>query len=217
MTAAAGKMKLYFYPIAPNPTKVRLYLAEKRLAGVALDVEEVWVDLREREQKSPEHLARDPLGRLPVLEIDEGVYLTESLPMMLFLEELYPDPPLVGATARQRAEVLNMERIVEQGVFYPVARIVHATNSPLGFPPNPAIAENFRSHLPSALSRLDSLLADGRPFVMGEHSTVVDCTLAAGLQFARFGEVEFDRDYPNLRAWDASFRERPSAKEVLVL
>ena len=89
-------MKLYAFPVAPNPTKVRLYIAEKRQAGGTLDVEEVRVDLPKGEQKSPEHLARDPLGKLPVLETNEGVFLTESLPMILYLEELYPDPPMIG-------------------------------------------------------------------------------------------------------------------------
>ena len=61
-------MKFYFFPVAPNPTKVRLYLAEKKEAGCAIDLEPVVVNLREGEQKSEEHLRRDPLGRLPVLE-----------------------------------------------------------------------------------------------------------------------------------------------------
>ena len=72
-------MKFYFFPVAPNPTKVRLYLAEKKEAGCAIDLEPVVVNLREGEQKSEEHLRRDPLGRLPVLETDEGEFLTGAI------------------------------------------------------------------------------------------------------------------------------------------
>ena len=210
-------MKLYFFPIAPNPTKVRLYLAEKKEAGCAINLEPVVVNLREGEQKSEEHLRRDPLGRLSVLETDEGEFLTESLPMILFLEELHPDPPLIGATPLERARTLNMERMVEQGVLYPMARVVHATASPIGLPPNPAVAEAFRAGLPAAFANIEKRMEDGRPFLMGEKPTVADCTLVAGLQFGRMAELDIDEDCPRLRAWHEAFRKRASAQEVLVL
>jgi glutathione S-transferase len=68
-------VKLYVFPITPNPTRIRLYLAEKRETGAEFDLEEVTVNLREQEQKSTEHLKRNPLAKLPVLEIEEGVDL----------------------------------------------------------------------------------------------------------------------------------------------
>ena len=85
-------MLLYVFPVAPNPTRVRLYLAEKKIAGARIDLEEVNVDLRAGQQRSPEHLARNPFGRLPVLELADGTHLTESLAVIQYLEELYPDP-----------------------------------------------------------------------------------------------------------------------------
>jgi glutathione S-transferase len=209
-------MKLYIFPIAPNPTKVRLYLAEKKLAGAAIDVEQVTVDLGEGEQKAPEHLKRNPFGRLPVLEVEEGVHLTESLPMILLLEELHPEPPMIGTTPLERAQTLNTERIAEQGVLLPMACIVHATQSPLGRPPSPEVAQHFREGLPSAFEVLDDQLSDGRAFLMGDTPTVADCTLAAGLQFGRLGKLEIDVEYRHLCRWNAAYRERPSAKEVLV-
>jgi len=72
-------MLLYVFPIAPNPTRVRLYLAEKQAAGARIELEQVNVNLREGQQRSPEHLARNPFGRLPVLELADGTHLTESL------------------------------------------------------------------------------------------------------------------------------------------
>ena len=210
-------MKLYTFPVAPNPTRVRLYLAEKRMAGGVVPVEEVAVDLREGQQRSPEHLARNPQGKLPVLEVEEGRYLTESLPIVLYLEELFPDPSMIGRTPLERAETLNVERIVEMGVLLPIGRIVHATRSPLGRPPNPAIAEAFREGLPAAFRLLDERLSDGRPFLMGDRPTIADCTLQAGLQFGRFGEIELDPEFAHLGRWNAAFRDRPSSREVLLV
>jgi glutathione S-transferase len=210
-------VKLYFFPIAPNPTKVRLYLAEKAAAGTEIELTEVLVDLPKGEQRSAEHVARNPFGRLPVLELDDGTYLIESLSIIEYLEERYPDPPLIGSDALERARVRELERIADLGVLLPVGRIVHATNSPLGFPPNPEMAAHFRKVLPEALAVLDARLADGRPFVAGDHPTIADCTLQAALQFARFGKVEIDPAFENLARWDSAYRERPSAQAVLSL
>jgi glutathione S-transferase len=71
-------MRLYVFPVAPNPTRVRLYLAEKRAGGARIDLEEVTVNLREGQQRSAEHLARNPFGQLPALELASGAHLTES-------------------------------------------------------------------------------------------------------------------------------------------
>lgn len=208
-------MKLYVFLIAPNPTRVRLYLAEKRAAGGGLELEEVMVDLRAGEQKRPEHLARNPLGRLPVLELPDGSYLTESLAIIEYLEDMAPEPPLIGGTPERRARVRELERIAETAVLVPIARIVHATRSPLGLPPSPEVAAWARSVLPEGLGRLDDVLADGRPFLAGDAPTVADCTLAAALQFGRFGGVERPA-YANLDAWDERYRARPAARSVLI-
>lgn len=210
-------MRLYAFQVAPNPTRVRLYLAEKADGGTRLDVEEVRVSLPRGEQRSPAHLARNPLGALPVLELDDGTFLTESLAIIEFLEELHPDPPMIGTQARDRARVRELERIAEMGVLVPIAFTVHATKSPLGLPPAPEVAALFRARLPRALAVLDERLADGRPFVAGDRPTIADCTLAAGLQFGRFGGIELDPSFENVARWDASFRARPSARSVLTV
>ncbi|MEE9279235.1 MAG: glutathione S-transferase family protein [Myxococcota bacterium] len=210
-------MKLYMFQVAPNPTKVRLYIAEKAEGGAKIELEQVSLNLPKGEQRSPEQLARNPFGKLPVLELDDGTCLIESLTIIEYLEELHPDPPMVGADPRERARVRELERIAELGVLWPVGRIVHATNSPLGLPPVPEVAALFRDLLPDALRYLNERLADGRPFVAGEHPTIADCTLAASLQFARFGNVEIDPAFANLARWDQAYRERPAARSVLVL
>lgn len=210
-------MKLYVFPVAPNPTRLRLYVAEKREAGGRLDLEEVSVNLGEQEQKTADHLSRNQLGKLPVLEIEDGVYLTESLAIIEYLEELAPEPPMIGATPVERARTRELERIIEIGVLRPISEIVHATESPLGLPPNRAIEEYFRAQLPKALDLVEERLADQRPLLMGDHPSIADCCLAAALQFGRMGKFNVDTSYENILRWDAAFRERPSAQQVLLL
>jgi glutathione S-transferase len=198
-------VKLYYFPIAPNPTKVRIYLAEK-----GIEVEQILVNLVKGEQRSPEHLARNPFGSLPVLELDDGSHLTESLAIIELFEELYPDPPMIGTDPFERARVRSLERIADLGVLIPVARIIHATRSPIGLPPVPEIAEAARRSLPKALEILDAAIGD-RPFLAGEVPSIADCTLFAAFGFARFGEVEIEPVYRNLARWSADFGQRPSA------
>ncbi len=124
---------------------------------------------------------------------------------------------MIGGDALERARVRELERIAELGVLFPVAQIVHATNSPLSRAPIPEMASYFRGVLPVALEVLDQRLADGRPFVAGERPTIADCTLQAAFQFARFGKVEIDSRFANLARWDRAIRERPAAREVLSL
>ncbi|MFM7735352.1 MAG: glutathione S-transferase family protein [Alphaproteobacteria bacterium] len=210
-------MKLYAFPVAPNPTKVRLYLAEKAAAGTTIPLEEVSVNLVEREQRSPEHRARNPFGLLPVLETDSGARLIESLVIIDYLEDLHPEPPMFGADPEARAHARQVERIAALGVLVPLGGLIHATESPVGHPANPPVAEYFRARLPASLRYLESVLDDGRPFLAGDRVTVGDCTLAAALQFGRFRKIDPLVDYPRLRAWDRRYRDRDAAKKVLVL
>ncbi len=209
-------MKLYGFPVAPNPTKVRLYLAEKAAAGSPIDHEEVMVNLPKGEQNTPEHLARNPFGAIPVLELDDGTTLIESLAIIEYLEECHPEPPLIGRDPLERARVRELERIAELRVLAPVARYIHATRSPLGRPPSPEVAAQAREQLPAGLGYLDRVLSDARPFVAGERPTVADCTLAAALQFARFREVEIDPAHRHLARWDREYRKRTPAQSILV-
>ena len=209
-------LKLYFFPLAPNPTRVRLYLAEKRAAGGSPAVEEVQVNLLSGAQRAPEHLARNPVGKVPVLELADGSFLTESLAIIEYLEELWPEPSLIGRTPEERARVRELERIAELSVLHPIARAVHATRSPLGLPPAPEVAAHALAALPDGLARLAAVLADGRPFLAGEHPTVADCTLAAAFQFARFGQLPLPRAGAVVD-WDLRYRALAPARSVLSL
>ncbi len=196
-------MKLYHFPPAPNPAKVLSYLREKSLDEVELEL----VDFFKGEQSTPAHLARSPRGTVPVLELDDGTFLTESLAIIEYLEELYPEPPMIGTTPLERARVRARERYIELNVTNRLVRLVHATDSPIGLPANPGIAESERTNLPGALGYVDELVGDG-PFVMGEHPTIADCTLLAGFNFANFGRLEIHRGYAHLDAWFETFALR---------
>jgi glutathione S-transferase len=210
-----SNIKLYFSHVAPNPTKIRLYLAEKAAGGAQIPMTEVLIDLRTGEQNSPEHSGRNYFQSVPVLGLDDGSNLIESLPAIEYLEELYPMPSLVGRTAIERARIRQLERIAETRVLNPLARFVHSARSPLGLPPSPEIAESALKTLTKGLSFFEQLLADGRGFVTGEQPSIADCTLAAGLNFGRYGGFEYDPGLTNLARWDMSYRARPHVREAL--
>lgn len=209
-------MKLYTFPIAPNPTKVRLYLAEKEAAGCAIPVEMIEVHLGKGAHKSEAHLARNPFGTLPVLELDDGRFVTESLAIIEYLEELNPEPSMIGDTPDDKALVRSLERTLDLGVLISLGRAVHATKSPIGHPPNPPVAEAELGRAREVLTWIDGLLADGRPFVAGDHPTIADFTLAAGLQFARFGGLALPGTFPNVERWDTAYRARDVVQTILI-
>ena len=200
-------MKIHDFPFAPNPRKLRTYLGEK-----GLEIPFEMVNLVHGEHKKPAFLAKNPMGGVPVLELDDGTFLTESLAIIEYLEELHPDPPMIGTSPVERARTRRLERIAELGVLGRVARYVHNTNSPLpNVEPDPATAQKMLDELPLPLGVLDGEVAD-RPFVAGERPSIADCTLFACFEFARFRDFDLGEGYPNLARWYADFRERPSTK-----
>lgn len=199
-------MKIYDFPFAPNPRKLRVYLAEK---GISVPMEVV--NLPKGENRQAEHLARNPLGKLPVLELDDGSFLTESLAIIEYFEELHPEPPMLGRDPLERARVRELERVAELGLLSRVARIMHATRSPLpGIEPNPGVAEDARAGLPELLAALDARVGDS-PFAAGPAPTIADCTLFAACKLAEMVQIELPMG-PNMQRWYASFSARPSAQ-----
>jgi glutathione S-transferase len=200
-------MRLYYHPVAPNPARVLFYATEKGLQQQGLVLE--FVDLLKGAQNAPEFLRKNPHGALPVLELPDGTCLTESLAIIEYLEELHPDPPMMGTTALDRARTRAMERFIELNILLRVARAVHATRSPLGLPANPALAEYELSRLPKALARIDAQIAD-RDFVLGDRPSIADCTLLAAINFARVAELKIDPALENLNRWLHSYALRHS-------
>ena len=199
-------MKLYDFPFAPNPRKLRVYLAEK-----GIEIPRVMVNIVKGEQHTPEFLEKNPTGGLPVLELDDGTCLRESLAIIEYLEELHPEPPMIGRAPLERARVRALERSVDLGVLMNVGRVLHNTHAVLpGRVPNPEIAAIARRDLQKPARFLDTLLADGRAFVAGDRVTIADCTLFAAIEFARTGTLGIE--WPaQIARWDEHFRKRPSA------
>lgn len=210
-------MKLYWFQVAPNPTRVRLYIAEKNAGGAGIELEEVVVKLPKGEQNTPEHRARNPFGSLPVLELDDGSTIVESLAIIDYLEAMFPQPLMWGTTPREMARAREVERIVEQRLLNPLATYIHASNSPLGLTPNEHVAQWAAPRWPAALDYLNGMLSDGRAFLCGDAPSVGDCTLAATLQFARFAKLPVLDGRDAVTRWDACYRERPVARTVLTL
>ena len=152
------------------------------------------------------------MGGLPVLELDDGSCLSESLAIMEYLEELHPTPPMVGTTPRERARVRELERIAELGILSAVGQYFQNTHPFMAsrFKQSPEAAENAKARLAANLKVLDAAIG-AKPFVAGERPTIADCTLFAALEFAEFSQAPIDPACKNVARWYAAFKERPSA------
>jgi glutathione S-transferase len=201
-------MKIYDFAGAPNPRKLRIYLAEKGL-NVPLEP----VDIISGANRTPDFLKKNPLGGLPVLELDDGSYLPESLAIIEYFEELHPEPPMIGKSPLERARVRSLERIAELGVMGRIAVVFQNTHPFMAgrFKQSADAAENARGQLGASLKVLDEAIGN-RPFVAGERPSIADCTLLAALDFGDFAGVTLDPSYRNIGRWRASFKERKSAQ-----
>jgi glutathione S-transferase len=201
-------MKLYDFAGAPNPKRVRVYLAEK-----GIDVPTQQVNILSGENRAPEFLAKNPMGGLPVLELDDGTFLPESLAIIEYLEDLYPTPPMIGTTPAERARVRALERIAELSILGRVATVFQNSHPFFAgrVKQSPDAADTARNMLKNASRVLDGLIGKG-PFVAGAKPTIADCTLVAAFNFAEFAGVPMDPECANLQRWWNNFKERPSAQ-----
>src|ERR1700735_3165216 len=116
-------MKIYEDARAPNPRRLRIFVAEK---GLKIPIEQV--DIFARKNRTPEMLAKNPAGGLPFVELDDGAHLAESVAICRYLESLHPEPNLVGKNSREQAEIEMWNRRVELGLFSAASRAVPHTN-----------------------------------------------------------------------------------------
>jgi len=202
-------------PLAPNPTKIMLYIAEREQLGTQMNIEQIVVNTVKGRHKQPEHLARNPFGTVPALELDNGSFLVESLAIMEYLEDKFPKGQLLRGTPEERAKARDVERVVDLRLAGPMGAYGHAVNSPLGYPKDDDKAEQMEKAMQAPLDYLESLLGDNRPLLLGDSVAIADCTLQASLQFVRFVKADVFGDRPLLREWDERFRARPAAQAVL--
>jgi glutathione S-transferase len=180
---------------APNPRKVRIYLAEK---GLTIPTKEL--NLRAGEQRTPDFLQKNPFAGVPILELDDGTVIAESLAIMEYLEELYPDPPLIGADPVTRALVRMWERRCEIGVYLPASRMVLNKGE---------VSDHARKTLVARLALVNDGLA-GREWLAGQFS-IADIMLFIGLETAHHGgQFALDPAWTNVSRWYAAMKARPS-------
>ncbi|MGJ0506371.1 MAG: glutathione S-transferase family protein [Methylocystis sp.] len=200
-------MLLYDTPLAPNPRRVRIFLAEK---GVVIPTREV--NLIALEHKRADFAAINPLQGVPALVLEDGAVLTESVAICRYIESLHPEPPLFGRDAREAAFVEMWQRRMEFQVFMPIAhafRHSHPRMAVLEQPQIPQFAESQRARAVEALKWLDGELASRR-HVAGEAFTIADITAFVALELAPRARVPVAPDLSHLARWRADVAARPS-------
>jgi glutathione S-transferase len=201
-------MKLYGAPMpAPNPRRVRIFLAEK-----GIDLPETPLDLRKREHKSDEHRARNSLGQVPTLELDDGACISETVAICRYFEEIQPQPPLFGATPAEKANVDMWVRRIEFIMMTPVGnfwRHAHPYTAAL-ITQYKDFGESNRQAYTAAQRWLDREL-DGRAFVAGEAYTMADICALSTMDFASWIGLETEPQLANVAAWHERVSARPSA------
>jgi glutathione S-transferase len=201
-------MKLYDGGRAPNPRRVRIFLAEK---GMSVPLEAV--DLATLQHKTPAYTAVNPLQQLPALALDDGTVLTESIAICRYFEMLQPEPRLFGREGLEAVRVEMWNRRIESLLFWPVMqafRHPHPAMKALEVPQVPAWGEANKPRALDFLTLLDRELAD-RPFVAGETFTIADITGLVALDFTKPARIAIPESLVHVRRWHAVLAGRPSA------
>jgi glutathione S-transferase len=200
-------MKLYDGGRAPNPRRVRIFLAEK---GMSVPVEKI--DLAQLEHKSAEFTALNPLQRVPVLVLDDGAVITESIAICRYFEGLRPQPPLFGRGAVEEALVEMWNRRVELNLYQAVSAVFRHLHPSMKEMESqvPEWGEANRPRVFEFLALLDRELTD-RMFVAGDHYTIADITALVAVDFMRPAKLIMPEEFVNLRRWHVQVGERPSA------
>lgn len=209
-------MKLYDYPTAPNPRRVRFFIAEK---GLTIPI--VTVDLAQRAQFTPSFRILNPSCAVPVLELENGTAISEVPVICRYLEELHPHPPLMGNTTEQRAIIGMWDRRMEIDGYLAVMETVRnslpglsgrALVGPHGYAQIPELAARGRQRLADFMADLDTRLRDV-PYIAGDAFSIADITAFVTLDFARSRlKLELPDEAAALRAWFAHVAERPGTQ-----
>lgn len=201
-------MKLYDGGRAPNPRRVRIFLAEK---GMSVPLEPV--DLGALQHRTPAYTAVNPLQQLPALALDDGTVLTESIAICRYFEMLKPEPRLFGREGLEAVRVEMWNRRIELQLFWPVMqafRHLHPAMKALEVPQVPAWGEANKPRALDFLAFLDRELAD-RPFVAGETFTIADISGLVALDFTKPARIAIPESLTHVRRWHAALAARPSA------
>lgn len=186
-----------------------MFFAEK---GVAYDTIEVSIAAAANE--TVEFRKKNPIALLPVLELEDGKVLRESIAICRYIEDLHPEPNLFGTDAWERAQIEQWQRHAELELMWPIAQVFRNSHEfwKGRIKQVPEFAEVMREHVAARFGWLDQELAL-RPYLAGERFTVADITAVCAIDFARVADIRVNPDvHPNLAAWKARISERPSSK-----
>ena len=207
-------MKFYDCSTAPSPRRVRIFIAEKRL-----DIPTVHVDLRNGEHLTDAFRGLNPWCTVPVLELDDGTTLSEAVAVCRYLEEIRPDPPLMGVDARDRGLVAMWEHRFEIDGFLAVTEAFRnqarglkgrALTGPDGAEQIPELVQRGRARVERFFAELDRQLAD-HPFVTGERYTIADITAQVAVDFAGWIKMSLPPECRHAADWYQRVSQRPSA------
>ena len=201
-------MKIYNSSLAPNPRRLRIFVAEK---GLKIPTEEV--DIFTGKNRTPEMLAKNPAGGLPFIELDDGTHLAESVAICRYLEGLHPEPNLMGKDNREQAFIEMWNRRMELNLFAVASRAFQHTNElfKARIKQFPEYGETQRETVKQQLQWLDAQIGN-KPFIAGDRFTIADITALVGVDFAvQAAGVPMDPSLKNLARWHQSVSSRPSA------
>ncbi|MBH0012664.1 glutathione S-transferase [Pseudoalteromonas sp. NZS100_1] len=203
-------MKIYDVENFPNPLRVRIALAEKNATA---HVEFVPVDLLNGEHRTDAFLAKNPSAGVPVLELDDGTFISESTAITEYIDTAFEGPSLMGETAKERAVINMMQKRAESMVLDAVATYFHHATDGLGPEletyQNVAWGEKQGEKARQGFSYFNDVLAQSA-FVGGEQFSIADITLYAGLVFAGFAQIAIPNELTHLVAWQEKVAKRPS-------
>ena len=208
-------MKFYDCATAPSPRRVRIFAAEK---GISLPT--VQVDLRNGEQFSEAFRAINPDCTVPALQLDDGTVIADAVAICGYLEEIHPDPPLIGSTPQERAPVTALNRQIERDGFFAAMDAFRnaakglkgrALPGPHDYEQIPELAERGRARVDNFFRAMDTRLG-GSEFVAGNRYTLADISTLVLTDFAGWAKLKPPDQCANLLRWHAAVSARPSAK-----
>ena len=209
-------MTLYDFEPAPNPRRVRMFLAEK-----GIQIPTVQVNTRERAQFATDFVKINPYSVVPVLELDDGTCLGESVAICRYIEALHPTPPLMGRDAKDAAIVEMWNRRAELDGMQAAGETVRnvepmfadrgVAGVPGGFPQIPALVERGKKRMARFFEFWDRQLS-GNAFVAGPQFTIADITSFITIEFAKRADITIPAECGNVARWHGTIASRPSAK-----
>jgi len=205
-------MKLY-QSIGPNPRVVLMFLEEK---GAVID--RTFVDIMKGENRSPDFVAKNPFGQVPLLEMDNGSYLSESTAICGYIEEKFPAPALIGSTAEERAVTHMLVRRLDYDVVAPMTTGFRGSEGLPMFQSRmrclPEAADGLKACARDGLAAFDALLA-GKTWLAGDRFTLADILLYCLTEFGKMVGQPLPEGLANLAAWSDRVAARPSAAASL--